>query len=201
VDEAVYQVMPDLSADEFEQLKSDIAARGVMVPVEYDDAGNVLDVKGFNQDRSKMLSLTRGIMNGYWKVSLIDIKNGWADEYEKEIATSRLPFYAPLHEFSLAPSAARGKTLMNNCVYFIYAPAAKLVKIGTTRGNADARMKQMCTISPVRLLVIGSIPGDFRLEKELHGRFARQRHHGEWFAYSGELKDYIDSLFTAEIAK
>jgi len=43
VDEAVYQVMPDLSADEFEQLKSDIAARGVMVPVEYDEAGAVLD--------------------------------------------------------------------------------------------------------------------------------------------------------------
>lgn len=43
MDEAVYQVMPDLSAEEFEQLKSDIAARGVMVPVEYDEAGAVLD--------------------------------------------------------------------------------------------------------------------------------------------------------------
>ncbi|MDD3653103.1 MAG: ParB N-terminal domain-containing protein, partial [Desulfotomaculaceae bacterium] len=38
-----YQVMPDLSAEEFAGLKADIAARGVQVPVEYDEAGNILD--------------------------------------------------------------------------------------------------------------------------------------------------------------
>ncbi len=38
-----YQLMPDLSVDEFESLKADIAARGVMVPVELDEAGAVLD--------------------------------------------------------------------------------------------------------------------------------------------------------------
>ena len=38
-----YQVMPPLAADEFEALKADIAARGVQVPVEYDDMGNILD--------------------------------------------------------------------------------------------------------------------------------------------------------------
>lgn len=38
-----YQVMPPLSADEYEALKADIAARGVMVPVEYDEEGNILD--------------------------------------------------------------------------------------------------------------------------------------------------------------
>lgn len=38
-----YQVMPDLSADDFASLKADIAARGVLVPVEYDEDGNVLD--------------------------------------------------------------------------------------------------------------------------------------------------------------
>ena len=38
-----YQVMPPLTADDFDALRADIAARGVMVPVEYDDAGNVLD--------------------------------------------------------------------------------------------------------------------------------------------------------------
>ena len=41
--DAPYQVMPPLSADEREALKADIAERGVMVPVEYDDAGNILD--------------------------------------------------------------------------------------------------------------------------------------------------------------
>ncbi len=38
-----YQVMPDLSADDFVALKADIDARGVLVPVEYDEDGNVLD--------------------------------------------------------------------------------------------------------------------------------------------------------------
>jgi len=38
-----YQVMPPLSADEYEALKADIAARGVQVPVEYDEQGQILD--------------------------------------------------------------------------------------------------------------------------------------------------------------
>lgn len=38
-----YQVMPNLSSDEYAELKADIAARGVMVPIEFDELGNVLD--------------------------------------------------------------------------------------------------------------------------------------------------------------
>ena len=38
-----YQVMPPLADHEFEALKADISARGVQVPVEYDEAGNILD--------------------------------------------------------------------------------------------------------------------------------------------------------------
>ena len=38
-----YQVMPDLTAEEYAELKADIEQRGVMVPIEYDEAGNVLD--------------------------------------------------------------------------------------------------------------------------------------------------------------
>lgn len=38
-----YQVMPPLSADEYEELKADIQARGVLVPVEYDESGEILD--------------------------------------------------------------------------------------------------------------------------------------------------------------
>ncbi|MCB1394269.1 MT-A70 family methyltransferase, partial [Nitrobacter sp.] len=38
-----YQVMPPLSADEYAALRDDIAARGVLVPVEYDETGEILD--------------------------------------------------------------------------------------------------------------------------------------------------------------
>jgi N6-adenosine-specific RNA methylase IME4 len=40
---APYQVMPPLAPHEFEALKADIAARGVQVPVEYDEADGILD--------------------------------------------------------------------------------------------------------------------------------------------------------------
>ncbi len=38
-----YQLMPDLQQEEYEALKADIAERGVMVPLEYDEQGNLLD--------------------------------------------------------------------------------------------------------------------------------------------------------------
>ena len=38
-----YQLLPDLTPDEYEALKADIALRGVQVPVEYDETGAILD--------------------------------------------------------------------------------------------------------------------------------------------------------------
>ncbi len=38
-----YQVMPELTPEEYAELKADIAERGVMIPIEYDELGNVLD--------------------------------------------------------------------------------------------------------------------------------------------------------------
>lgn len=38
-----YQLMPALTAEEYQSLKDDIKARGVQVPVEYDEQGNILD--------------------------------------------------------------------------------------------------------------------------------------------------------------
>ncbi len=38
-----FQIMPDLNPEEYHNLKQDIAERGVLVPVEYDEDGNILD--------------------------------------------------------------------------------------------------------------------------------------------------------------
>lgn len=38
-----YQLMPNLTEEEYEALKHDIAARGVQVPIEYDEKGGILD--------------------------------------------------------------------------------------------------------------------------------------------------------------
>lgn len=40
---ANYQIMPSLTAEEYAELKADIEKRGVMVPIEFDEIGNVLD--------------------------------------------------------------------------------------------------------------------------------------------------------------
>jgi len=45
-----YQILPELSAEEYEALKADIAQRGVQVPVEYDEDGNILD--GYHRVRA-----------------------------------------------------------------------------------------------------------------------------------------------------
>jgi len=38
-----YQFMPDLSAEDYAALKQDIAERGIIVPIEMDEAGHILD--------------------------------------------------------------------------------------------------------------------------------------------------------------
>jgi ParB-like chromosome segregation protein Spo0J len=38
-----YQLLPPLTEDEYEALKGDIKERGVLVPIELDDIGNILD--------------------------------------------------------------------------------------------------------------------------------------------------------------
>ena len=38
-----YQVMPELTPEEYAELKADIQERGVMIPIEFDEAGNILD--------------------------------------------------------------------------------------------------------------------------------------------------------------
>lgn len=43
MNEAPYQLLPPLSPDDYAALEADIIARGVLVPVEYDEAGNILD--------------------------------------------------------------------------------------------------------------------------------------------------------------
>lgn len=46
---APYQLLPPLSAEDYAALEADIVARGVLVPVEYDEDGNILD--GHNRVR------------------------------------------------------------------------------------------------------------------------------------------------------
>jgi ParB-like chromosome segregation protein Spo0J len=42
-DTSKYQLMPNMSGADFEALKADIAQRGVVVPIDVDEAGEILD--------------------------------------------------------------------------------------------------------------------------------------------------------------
>ena len=42
-DTGKYQLLPDLPVAEFEALKADIAERGVVVPIDIDEDGEILD--------------------------------------------------------------------------------------------------------------------------------------------------------------
>ena len=58
-----YQLFPDLSPSEYEALKADIAENGVLVPVEYDEDGNILAIEtDRNQFADAIIQrLTRGV--------------------------------------------------------------------------------------------------------------------------------------------
>lgn len=43
VTKAKYQLLPDLTEEEYQTLKADIAKHGILVPIEKDEAGNILD--------------------------------------------------------------------------------------------------------------------------------------------------------------
>ena len=70
----------------------------------------------------------------------------------------------------------------NSVVYVIGPANQRRVKIGTT-GHIDKRPKTIQSMSPVRLQVLWTTPGDRRLEDALHERFKDRRAHGEWFDF------------------
>jgi hypothetical protein len=64
------------------------------------------------------------------------------------------------------------------------------VKIGWSF-SPEARLSQLQVGSPVRLLLIGSVPGTVEDEQALHARLAAYRLHGEWFSRSPAVEDAV----------
>jgi hypothetical protein len=70
-------------------------------------------------------------------------------------------------------------------VYFAQKRKGGLIKIGWSR-SVETRM------AAVRAKVVGAIPGERKVEKALHERFAHLRVRGEWFKPGADLLAYID---------
>lgn len=76
-------------------------------------------------------------------------------------------------------------------VYFVEAVGLDLIKIGVA-SDVDARFSALQSGSPVPLRLLGTVPGDRKLERLFHGLFAAHRTHGEWFRRCAELDNLID---------
>ncbi len=73
-------------------------------------------------------------------------------------------------------------------IYFIQAEGVGHIKIGfTADGDAEGRMANLQTGSPVPLRLLGTMPGTMEDEKDLQRRFASSKVIGEWFKPIAEI--------------
>jgi hypothetical protein len=84
-----------------------------------------------------------------------------------------------------------------HCTYAIapaFPEAAEMwiVKIGITT-NPRTRLRGIASCSPLELTIVRLIPGDS--EAFNHVKFADARCHGEWFAFSDEIDDWLSGAF------
>ena len=79
-------------------------------------------------------------------------------------------------------------------IYFIEMEKSGFIKIGYTAGNAERRMAQLQTGQPLKLKLLGTIPGEREGEIGLHREFEEFRINGEWFIPNEYLITIIDEM-------
>lgn len=77
-------------------------------------------------------------------------------------------------------------------VYFIATADEQFLKIGCSV-DVESRLKNLQTSQHARLRLLGIIEGDEEVEAQWHRRFRHLRQSGEWFRYTGDLRDAIQS--------
>ena len=75
--------------------------------------------------------------------------------------------------------------------YIIEYPGTNLIKVGQAKYFVD-RFAQLKTGSPVDPQVVCVFRGA-KHERDFHKRFEHLRHHGEFYHYTRELREYIQS--------
>lgn len=77
-------------------------------------------------------------------------------------------------------------------IYFAQAESVGHIKIGFTEGiDVNDRLQQLQPGCPVKMILLGTIPGGRETEADLHKRFAFAHVHGEWFRPVPELLAFI----------
>jgi hypothetical protein len=65
-------------------------------------------------------------------------------------------------------------------VYFLQNERTLAIKVGFTT-NVKGRVRTLRTASPDRLRLLGVVPGDQGVERQVHRNLAAHRLAGEWF--------------------
>lgn len=85
-------------------------------------------------------------------------------------------------------------------VYFITIgdPYPTHVKVGYTKKNPLARMRDLQTGCPFKMNMLGFAFGNQPMETQLHDVFEDYRKEGEWFEFSDYVARNVDHILTAE---
>jgi hypothetical protein len=87
-------------------------------------------------------------------------------------------------------------------IYFALAESVPAIKIGFVEGDdANGRIAELQVGSPVKLTLLGTIPGTKQDETDLHRRFAALNLHGEWFRPEPELLAIIPQKPKLQLGK
>lgn len=86
---------------------------------------------------------------------------------------------------------------MGDIIYFVGSSESHKVKIGKTSNTQfTSRLGELQISSPDKLIVLGIIKGGTRKEADLHKKFIRSHHRGEWFELTDDITSYIESEAT-----
>lgn len=110
--------------------------------------------------------------------------------YERPVRS----LFAAIRDAALFQRGDERYTTSEPYTYFIQAGADGPIKIGSTK-NLLIRLRTLCTMSPVPLKLLGVMKGD--AEGRCHFRLGAFRIHGEWFASSPVVLDFIRENATA----
>ncbi|MDP2645904.1 MAG: GIY-YIG nuclease family protein [Patescibacteria group bacterium] len=77
-------------------------------------------------------------------------------------------------------------------IYFVKA-GGDFVKIGHTTNNIKERLASIQTGCPLKLVILKTIEGNVKKEREIHKQFYKYRIRGEWFDLTPEIKKFIRS--------
>ncbi|WP_181421657.1 GIY-YIG nuclease family protein [Curtobacterium sp. MCBD17_030] len=82
---------------------------------------------------------------------------------------------------AVGQAATRDRRHRVSVVYFVQQGNSGPIKIGCTR-NLKSRVNSLQTSSAEPLNVLGTVPGGFELERQMHEALSPHRLSGEWFA-------------------